>query len=393
MLRVILKPREDRRIRNGHLWVFSNEIERVDANGAAFAPGAPAELFASSGQRLGWGYYNRASLIAFRLLDRGAPRPASEVLRERLAAALAFRRAHLGALEAFRLVHAEGDLLPGLIVDLYGKRAVVQLLTAGMEALRAEVLAALAEVVAPEVVVLKNDSSIRKLEGLEPGVEVAHGSVTGPVPVTLDGLTFEVDLVEGQKTGFFLDQRENRLALQRFVRGKSVLDVFSHQGAWGLYALAAGASAVTAVDTSEPALELARRAAQANGFADRLTTRAGDAFELLRAAADARERWDVVVVDPPAFARSKKDVAQARAAYERINKMALRVLAPGGILATSTCSYHIGSDEFLGLVARALFASGRTGRLLETRGQALDHAPLFAMPEGAYLKCVLVHVL
>lgn len=393
MLRVILKPREDRRIRNGHLWVFANEIERVDQSGASVAPGALAELFTASGRPMGWGYYNRASLIAFRLLDRGAPRPPAELLRERLAAALAFRRAHLGDLEAFRLVHAEGDLLPGLIVDLYGKCAVVQLLTAGMEALRAEVLAALGEVVAPDVVVLKNDSAIRKLEGLEPSVEVAHGSVTGPVAVRLDGLTFEVDLVEGQKTGFFLDQRENRLALQRFVRGKSVLDVFCHQGAWGLYALAAGAGAVTGVDSSRPALELARRAAEANGFADRLSTRAGDAFELLRVAADARERWDVVVVDPPAFARSKKDVAPARAAYERINRLALRVLAPGGILATSTCSYHIGGEEFLGLVARALFASGRTGRLLETRGQALDHAPLFAMPEGAYLKCVMLHVL
>lgn len=392
MLRVVLKPREDRRIRNGHLWVFSNEIAKVEDQGGTLVPGALAELVTSANQPLGWGYYNKNSLIALRLLERAGVRPVRPLLEERLKAALEFRRATLPGLECFRLVHGEGDHLPGLVIDVYGRTAVVQLLTAGMELLREDILGALATVLAPECVVLKNDAPIRKLEGLDQSVEVVHGALTGPLAVTMDGLKFEVDLLDGQKTGFFLDQRENRLALARFAKDKRVLDVFSHQGAWGLYALQAGARNATFIDSSAPALELARRGAEANGFTGRTSARPGDAFEVLRAAGEAGERWDVVVVDPPAFAKSKKDLTQARAAYERVNKLALRVLAPGGILATSTCSYHVNAEEFLGAVARALFATGRSGRLLEVRGQAIDHAALFAMPEGSYLKCAILHV-
>lgn len=392
MVRVVLKPREDRRIRNGHLWVFSNEIAKVEEQGQPATPGCLAELVSSANQPLGWGYYNKNSLISFRLLERAGPRPARPLIEERLRAALAFRRATLPGLSCFRLVHGEGDHVPGLVIDVYDRVAVVQLLTAGMEALRTEVLDALRQVLAPDVIVLKNDASIRKLENLELTVEVVHGTLTGPVAVTLDGLNLEIDLLEGQKTGFFLDQRENRLALARYVPGKRVLDVFSHQGAWGLYALKAGAAHATFVDASEPALALAKRGAEANGFAGKTAARSGDAFDVLKAMAETGEKWDIVVVDPPAFAKSKKDVPQARAAYERINKLALRVLAPDGLLATSTCSYHVNGDEFLGCVARALFAANRPARLLEVRGQSIDHAPLFAMPEGSYLKCALLHV-
>jgi 23S rRNA (cytosine1962-C5)-methyltransferase len=394
MIRVVLKPREHRRIRAGHPWAFSNEVARVEEPaGSAYAPGCLVELVSAAGELLGTGYYNRSSLIAVRLLERGPIQDIAELIARRIAAALAFRRELYAGEECYRLVYSEGDMLPGLVVDRYGDHLAVQLLTAGMDRLRGVVVEALERVVGPATITLRNDAPVRSLEGLAPGVELVKGHLDGPVEVAIDGLVVPVDIVGGQKTGFFLDQRENRRALRRYARGRSVLDVFCHEGAWALSALSAGATRALGVDASEAALALARRAAAANGLAGRLDLRSGDAFDVMRELAGEGARFDLVVVDPPAFARSKKDLPAALGAYERINKLAVRLLAAGGILATSSCSYHVGAGDLLDAVSGAVEASRRTARLLEMRGQGPDHAGLLSMPEGVYLKCLFLQVL
>lgn len=393
MIKVILKSGHGRRVQRGHPWVFSNEVERVEAaEGAAGAPGAPAVLADPLGRPIGFGYYNRNSLIAFRWL---AAEPVDEgaLIMERLRAAVAFRERVAGDTEAQRLVYSEGDLLPGLVVDRYADTLVAQIQTAGMERLTPQVLAALEAVVAPRVIVLRNDAPVRQLEGLPLDVRVVRGALDGPVRVRMDGLTFHVDPVGGQKTGLFLDHRENRQALRRYVKGARVLDLFCYGGAWGLYALAGGAASVVGVDDSAPALAAALANAEASGFAGRFQTHDGDVFDVLKKGALGEDLFDVVIVDPPAFARSRKDIPAACKAYERVNKLALKSLAPGGILATSSCSHHVGPDEFMEAVSRAVASTGRRARLLEQRGQAVDHAGLLSMTEGDYLKCAFLQVL
>jgi 23S rRNA (cytosine1962-C5)-methyltransferase len=386
-----LRKDEDRRLRAGHLWVFSNEVDIGATPLTAFEPGAPVVVQTHAGKPLGTGYVNPRSLIAARLVSRDHDHPwNASLIVHRLKLALALRE-KLFTTPHYRLVHGEGDGLPGLVVDRYGDVLVAQFSTAGMERMKLPVVAALVKVIAPVAILLRNDSGVRELEGLAPYVEVAYGALPERLEVVEEGLRFELPSQGGQKTGWFYDQRGNRALLARHAKGARVLDLFSYLGAWGLRAAAAGAREVVCVDSSKPALEGVVRNAELNGLA--VGTRQGDAFEVLKAMRESKERFDVVVVDPPAFIKRRKDHKQGLNAYHRINQMAMQVLEKDGILITCSCSHHLGRDELLDLVRAEARHLDRTAQVLAFGGQGPDHPVHPAIPETEYLKCVVARVL
>lgn len=386
---IVLRRHEERRLQRGHLWVYSNEVDTQTTPLKGFAPGDPVTVLAQGGQPLGSGYVNPHSLICARLisyqrdvvLDR-------RLLAARLGAALALREA-LYDRPCYRLVHGEGDGLPGLVVDRYDDVLVAQIGTAGMERLRDELIAALVELLAPRAILLRNDSPLRDLEGLDRAVETAHGSLPERLAVDEGGLRFEVAASGGQKTGWFFDQRPNRDRLLRYAPGKRVLDLFSYVGAWGLRAAAAGASEVLCVDSSAPALAQLAANATANGLDDRVATRRGDVFEVLRALREAGARYEVVVVDPPALIKRGKDHKAGLEAYRRLNRLALQVLAPGGVILTSSCSFHLARDELRGALERAARQVDVELQILEQGHQGPDHPVHPAIVETDYLKCLV----
>jgi 23S rRNA (cytosine1962-C5)-methyltransferase len=386
---IVLRRHEERRLQRGHLWVYSNEVDTQTTPLKGFAPGDPVTVLAQGGQPLGSGYVNPHSLICARLisyrrdvvLDR-------RLLAARLGAALALRE-QLYDRPCYRLVHGEGDGLPGLVVDRYGDVLVAQIGTAGMERLRAELIAALVELLAPRAILLRNDSPLRALEGLDSAVETVHGTLPERLAIDEGGLRFEVAASGGQKTGWFFDQRPNRDRLSRYAPGKRVLDLFSYVGAWGLRAAAAGASEVLCVDSSAPALAQLAANAAANGLDDRVATRRGDVFEVLRALREAGARYEVVVVDPPALIKRGKDLKAGLEAYRRLNRLALQVLAPGGVILTSSCSFHLARDELRGALERAARQVDVELQILEQGHQGPDHPVHPAIVETDYLKCLV----
>ena len=388
MIRVTLRRGHDHRLRGGHPWVFSNEIAALDGPAE---PGAAVEIIAANGQRLGTGYYNPHSLIAARLLTRRHESiDTSEFFVTALQKALEYRRRLGGDLEALRLVHGESDALPGLVVDRYGDVLSVQLLTKGMDVRRELLVAALRELLAPRAIVARNDSAARELEGLPRGVELLHGEVPEPVVVTINGLRFAVDVLAGQKTGLFLDQRENCRRLHGLAQGSEVLDLFCYAGAWSVHAASYGANSVTGVDASVAAVRQAEANARLNGLADRCRFVAADVFDFLR---DHRgRRFGTVILDPPAFIKSRKHLAEGQKGYLTVNRRALEMVAPGGVLVTCSCSHHLDRPTFLTLIAQAAQQARRNVRLMEMRGQASDHPVLPACPETDYLKCAFLFV-
>ncbi|MGQ0645125.1 MAG: class I SAM-dependent rRNA methyltransferase [Elusimicrobiota bacterium] len=383
--RVVLKPQEDRRIRRGHLWVFSNEVQSAPPELGA---GEAVHFYNARGQFLGVGFYNPHSLIAGRLLDRHPVAPDAAFFETRLRRALDMReRVYGGA--AYRWVFGESDDLPGLIIDRYGDVCVLESYAAGMDRLLPAILEALAKIHPWKAVVLRNDAPARTLENLPRAVDVASGAVDSPHVFELDGLKIAADPLGGQKTGFFFDQRDNRAALAPFCPGRRVLDVFCHTGGFGLWAAKAGAARVTGVDDSEPALALARRNAAENGFAERMTFEKAEAFAYL---GGLKENFDVVVLDPPRLAPSKKNLPAAREAYIRLNALGLRRVTGGGFLATASCSQHVDREEFRQILSRAAHTSGRRARLVHWGGQAKDHPVRLSMPETEYLKFAILHV-
>ena len=286
-----------------------------------------------------------------------------------------------------RLVYGEGDWLPGLVVDRYGNVLVAQITTAGMERLREEIVAALDEVVRPSAILLRNDVSSRELEGLQLYVESALGEVPERVQIEENGVRFEVPLLEGQKTGWFYDHRANRERTGRYVVGKRVLDVFSYLGGWGVQAAVTGAAEVLAIDSSEPALAGVRTNAELNAVAARVATLHSDAWDALEALKMDGRRFDVVILDPPALIKRKKDLKQGERAYRRLNQLAMEVLEPEGILVSASCSFHFGRDALRGVLLSASRRIGRELQILEQSGQAADHPVHPAIPETEYLKC------
>jgi 23S rRNA (cytosine1962-C5)-methyltransferase len=385
-----LRKDQERRLRAGHLWIYSNEVDTAATPLRDFSPGDPVAIHSQRGRWLGNGYVNPHSLICARLLSED-PRQALDAgfLRKRLADALALRERRY-AQPFYRLVFGESDRVPGLVVDRYGDYLAVQITTAGMERLKDEILQVLTELLNPLGIVLRNDSNVREFEHLDLYVEVAAGNVPEDVAIEEGGCRFEVSLSGGQKTGWFYDQAANRDRMATYVTGKRVLDVCSYVGGWGIRAAAAGAEAVTCVDASEGALARVRHNAEIGGLSGLVSTRAGDAFEVLREMRQQGETFDVVLVDPPAFVKRRKDLAEGTLAYRRLNQTALELLTGDGLLVTSSCSFHMDRTRFLHTVQQAGRRAGRFLRLLEHGQQAPDHPVHPAIDETEYLKTLFL---
>jgi 23S rRNA (cytosine1962-C5)-methyltransferase len=388
-----LRKDEDRRLRAGHLWVYSNEVDVAATPLRDFQPGQPVMIQSSNGKPIGAGYINPNVLLCARLVSRDLGHPLSpSLLVHRLNVALSLRE-RLYDRPFYRLVYGEGDGLPGLIVDRYGEVCVAQLTTAGMDRWQDAVLAALDKVLKPAAVLWRNDTPMRELEGLERTVADAAGPVPDFVEIEEDGLRFQVAPRTGQKTGWFYDQRDNRSRLDRYVRDRRVLDVFSYTGAWGIRAAARGAREVLCVDSSAPALELAARNAALNGVGDRVRIQQGDAFEVLKSLREARERFDVVIVDPPAFIKRRKDTKEGTLAYRRLNEMAMQVLERDGILVSCSCSQLLSREVLVQALLQGARHLDRNLVILEQGRAGPDHPVHPAIPETDYLKAVFARVL
>lgn len=382
-----IKPKEGKRARAGSPWLFSNEID-VDAEIKRLEPGAAVNVVLDDGVPLGTAIFNPRTLIAARILDAAADMPIDAAFfSARLRSADAFR-ARLFTTPFYRVVHAEADGLPGLIVDRYGDVFCVQMGAFGMDMRTDEIVAAIREVFAPRSIILRNDFHGRTMEGLTSETKLAFGDEPGEISFEENGATFICDPMTGQKTGWFYDQRANRAFAARFAKDKSVLDVFSHAGGFALAGLAAGASEAMCIDASEKALTLAGRAAEASGFANRLSLRKADAFEALDGMAAQGITFGVVIADPPAFAKSRKDIEPAARAYRKLARAAAGVVEPGGILVLGSCSHHVFPERFHAEVGAGIHQAKRPARLLRSAGADADHPVHPHLPETAYLKAL-----
>lgn len=386
-----LKRGEDRRIRSGHLWIFSNEIDNAATPLAGFSVGARARVFSDRDQFLGHAYVNPHALICARIVGREVDQPLDRGLIEsRLKVALALRE-RLSRAPYYRLVFGESDQLPGLVLDRYGDVLVGQIATAGMEALKSEVEAAVKEVLRPAGIFWKNDSGARDLEHLAPSTEVAFGSVPDELQVVESGLHFRAPLLEGQKTGWFYDQTANRQKLIRFLPpGARVLDVCSYVGAWAVTALRNGASSARCIDSSQLSLDFVQRNAAENAVT--VETMREDAFDALKALHAQGARFDAVILDPPAFIKRKKDIPQGQAAYRKLNQLALDLIDNDGLLVSCSCSYHLAAEELVSAIQLAGRHTGRFVQILESGGQSPDHPIHPAIPETRYLKAFFCRV-
>ncbi|MGA3242981.1 MAG: class I SAM-dependent rRNA methyltransferase [Bacteroidota bacterium] len=377
----MLKKNEEHRILAGHQWVFSNEIKSIHGNPEA---GDVIELLRHDEKFLGVGFYNPHSLIAFRLLSREQEAVTFEFFEQRIAQALQLRKRLYPEAESFRLVHGEADFLPGLIIDKYNEYISLQTLAVGMDRRLTLLCDVLESLFHPKAIVERNESPLRALEQLPLKKEVLRGTI-GQTIISENGSKFKVSLLEGQKTGFFLDQRDNRLAVQRYVKNASVLDCFCNEGGFAIYAARGGAARVSALDSSETAIANARVNATINEV-PQIKFETADVFDKLPKLLEEGERFDVIILDPPSFSRNKKTVATALKGYKEINAGALKLINPGGILVTASCSHHVTAESFVESIEAGARAAHRSLQLLEWRGAAADHPTLPVMPETAYLK-------
>ena len=374
----------------GHLWIYAGFVHAVRGQPVT---GDLVDVVMPSGRFYARGLYNPASKIRVRILTFQEEPITPAFWRERIAQAVRLRTRIASETTAYRLIYGEADRLPGLIVDRYDDVLVMQTLSSGMDR-RKEMLAdLLCEATTSARVYLRNDAKSRLLEGLSPVTGFLRGDGGTTIEVREGAARFLVDIARGQKTGWFCDQRENRLAAARLTAGKQVLEVFCHTGAFGIQAALAGASHVEGLDVSEEALILAREHARLNGVQERCSYRAADAFEELRRLEQTGRQFDVVLLDPPAFARSKQAVPRALSGYKDINLLGIRLTKPEGIVVTSSCSHHVSDADLWKAVGRAAQDAKRSVRLLEQRGQASDHPILATMPETRYLKCLIMQVL
>jgi 23S rRNA (cytosine1962-C5)-methyltransferase len=381
-----LKKGEDRRLKQGHLWIYSNEVDIQATPLKVFTPGQSVTVENHLGHPLGSAYVNPHSLISARFYSRGAHRQFDrDLLRRRLEQALALREL-LYREPFYRLCFAEGDFLPGLVVDRFADYFCVQITTAGMETSKDLIIQVLIEMFKPRGIVLRNDVSLREMEGLPLYVEVVHGDIPEQVLVKENGAEFFTSLLTGQKTGWFYDHRENRARMQTYVQGKRVLDVFSYLGAWGITAARTGASQVLCVDSSQTALDKITQHAQHNQVSDRCAVSKGDAFAVLAQLLADKQKFDVVILDPPAFVKRRKDLAQGLHAYQSINQLALQLLDNNGILISASCSQHVDGPTLLGAIRTAVKPLPLRLQVIGQGHQAADHPIHPAMPETEYLK-------
>jgi 23S rRNA (cytosine1962-C5)-methyltransferase len=385
---VTVEERAARKIIAGHPWVYANEVVRrpEDLDDVDLVLVRDPD-----GRVLATGYYHKHSLIQIRVLTRRDEPVDEDLVRRRLAAALARREACCPGLRSYRLVYGECDGLPGLVVDRYEDVLVVEMNTQGIFLFQDAIVEGLVALLGPRAIVLHNASSALAYEQLAPHTELLHGTLEGPVVIDEYGVKCLVDPLQGQKTGFFLDQRENRRRLREYCPGRAVWDIFAYSGAWGLHALAAGACRVTFVDSSGPACDLVRENLRLNGWLDRAEVVQASAFDHLRDL--PRNSVEVLVLDPPAFAKTKKDLPAALKAYVDINREGLRVIGEGGVLASSSCSFHVGAELFAEVMTRAVFQSRQRAELLFVGGQAPDHPVHLEFPESRYLDTLFLRKL
>lgn len=385
MIEVRISRRGAERVQMGHPWVYRSDI--MNAGGAA--AGQVVRVLDGRNNRLGAAHYSSSSQIALRMLPREVAVTDTAFFRRLIKRAQKFRDQVVHDTEAYRLVHAEADLLPALIIDRYGDYFVIQTLDQGMEASKDAIVSALQELYSPAGIVERNEAAVRVKEELPQTSGILSGGVPPEVELPINGLRFGIDLLQGQKTGLFLDQRENYRAARQYGRG-AALDCFTYNGAFALH-LAQACEQVEAVDSSAPSIEHARRNARRNGL-DNIQFHEADVFDFLQQSALRQRHFDVVVLDPPAFAKSRRHLDAAARGYKEINLKALRLLQRDGILITCSCSHHFSEAELLEVVAAASLDAGQTLRVLERRTQARDHPILLTVPETHYLKCLVLQV-
>ena len=385
MSTVTISRRGEDRARAGHPWIYRSDVLTADA-----AAGDLVEVRTERGRAAGHALFSDESEITLRLVEFGAAPPAADFIERRLAAAIAYRQLLQLDATAYRLVHGEADRLPSLIVDKYGDHLVVQALSQGIDRRLPEITAALVKLVQPAGILARNDPRVRLLEGLEQRVEVLHGEVPERLDVREGAVRYEVDPWKGQKTGLFLDQRENREAALRYARGR-LLDAFSYHGGFAL-SLAPRCESVLAVDISGDAVARIRANAATNGIAN-VEAREMNAFDELRELERSGERFDTIVLDPPAFAKNKASIRKAMSGYKEINLRALKILTPGGVLVTCSCSYNVSEAMFLDVVSEAAADAAAEVALVEKRAQGRDHPILINVPETYYLKCLILRKL
>ncbi|MGB2579968.1 23S rRNA (cytosine1962-C5)-methyltransferase [Elusimicrobium simillimum] len=389
MIDIKLKAREEKRVSAGHLWIFSNEIENLDKTAQ---PGTLCRVLSSDGRTVGHGYFNPATLIAVRLLKRGPEPLEDDFIFEYIDNAYTYRK-EIGIRKYGRMVYGEADMLPGLVIDRYNDILVIDILTAGMELLKDDILKAVKKIFKPKGVLLRNDNSFRAMENLPLKQEII-GTVPETLTVEENKVKYEIPVLDGQKTGFYFDQRENREFLKPYFKDKLVLDLYSYVGGFGVYAAANGAAQVWGTDSSALAVEYANKNAELNGVADVAVYRRDDAERILSAMGkkELPDQPDMVLLDPPPFVKNRKSLPQAIQLYVKLNRMALEGLEPGGYLATSSCSHHITREVFVDIIRQAAFKAGKRVVMLELRGAAKDHPVLVGMPETEYLHFALLQV-
>ena len=389
MAKAVLRKTRESRVRSGHPWVFASDIERVEGN---FEPGDVVDVVSSHNTYLGRAFYNPKSQISLRMLTTHDEPVDEAFFRRRVQEAWDYRNQFCDPASC-RLIFSESDFLPGLIVDKFGDYLVVQSLCLGIEKWKQSIVRDLAEIVHPKGVWERSDVPVRRLEGLEQTTGLLYGEVPDSIDMVENGLRFVVDVKNGQKTGFFLDQKENRAAIAPLCKGARVLDCFCHNGSFSLHAAKYGARSVLGVDISEEALEVARLNAENNGLSDVVTFEAHNCFDHLRELTDAHEQFDVVILDPPAFTKTRAAVESALRGYKEINLRGMKLVRKGGFLVTCSCSQHVSPEQFRDMINQAARDSKTKLRLVENRTQGHDHPILPASPETQYLKCMILQVL
>lgn len=387
-----LKKDEDRRLRAGHAWVYSNEVDTKKTPLKEFVAGQWCHVKNARGRVLGTAYVNPNTLICARLVSRFEDQTLSlDILIKKIQAALRLRDS-IFSVPCYRLIFGESDALPGLVVDRYNDVLVVQITTAGMDNIQDDIIESLSEVIKPKTILLRNDSASRELEGLDKYSKTVLGELPELVELEENNTRFVTSLEKGQKTGWFYDHRLNRQRTQQYVKDKRVLDVFSYVGGWGIEALQAGAKEVTCVDASGFALDLAKQSAALNKREKSFNTIEGDAFETLKALVEDKEKYDVVILDPPAFVKRRKDLKEGSLAYRRINRLAMNLIKNEGILVSASCSFHLGNEQLLNEIRQASYLANVECQVLEQGHQGPDHPIHPAMKETDYLKSFICHI-
>lgn len=375
---------------SGHPWVYRTEVDNITGD---YEPGDIVEVIDPKGKFLGRGYINPASQILVRILTRDRTEEINiDFFAKRIRAALDYRRRVVSGTDSYRLIFAEADFLPALVVDKFGDYLVIQTLALGIDKYKDEIAGILDDLLKPAGIYERNDAAVRKLEGLPLKAGFLKGPFDPLVEINENGMVFQVDLAGGQKTGYFLDQRENRMALRGIAEGARVLDCFCHTGTFSVYAARYGAKEVKGIDIAAPALDLAEKNASKNGFSGICTFREGNAFDELRSLERNKEKYDLIILDPPAFTKSRRALEGAVRGYKEINLRAMKLLPPGGFLVTCTCSYHMSESSFLDVINDAANDANRRLRLVELRRQSRDHPMLLASAETHYLKCAYLQV-